>query len=193
MNRPEPILKIPLKPGHIAAGGGPNPVAAALLEAGFERAEIAGDRIVTGDHQQWRIGPELARWLERQSRGEPVRSGALRLNPFTSDIELDEAAQSWARVTRYHNAPHYHLKFRIEIFCEHGFRQAMAQYGLEFDQARPGLEQGKTVSIEREAKGINPGCTITYQEYADTNDPRHNCLCGHCLYYRAAGRLRNRS
>ena len=194
MNQPERILEVELKPGHIDKGkdgGGLNPVTAALLEAGFEQAEIAGDRIVTGEYQQWRIGPELAGWLERLSRGEPVRSGTLRLKPITAGMDLAEAPQSWARVTEFHRPPDHHVKFRIEIFCEHGARQDMAQHGLEFHQERPGLEQGKTVSIRREAEGLNPGHTVTYQEYVDTNDPRRNCRCGRCRYLRATGRYWN--
>ena len=148
------LMDIPLEEKHLDAMNGENPATAALREAEFPNPRIAATRITTSETVQWTIAGLLADWLERQRRGEPVRVGALRLDPVTAGISISEAPQSWSRVTEFHQAPSHYIKFQVEIFCEDGAVTGMAQHGLDFDEERPRLANGEHIVLE--FRGLPP-------------------------------------
>ena len=175
---------------HLKQTGNDHPVAAAPRDAGFVQPQISPAWIHTGERHAWRIEPELQDWLDRLERAAPVRVGALHLDPTTDSIEIDEAGQRWARVRQFDQPPRHHVKFRIELFCEQQFAKAMLQNGLDFDAERPRLEQGDNITIEYEAKDLNPAHTVTYQKDVVDGDPRLSCDCQRCLHFRIARRNR---
>ena len=181
-------MDIPLEEKHLDAMTGENPVTAALREAGFPNPRIAATRITTSETIQWTIAGPLADWLERRQHGEPVRIGTLRLDLVTASITISEVPPSWARVTEFHEAPSHHIKFQYEIFCEDGAVKGLAQHGLDFDEERQRLANGEKIVIEFQGMyPVNPGKTVTWQQYDQQGDPRRSCMCDYCRAYRSAG------